>query len=59
MAITSASAVSSLIGPRPSKRKFKLRIGGRIMPGTRGKRKKSSRRGGSKRPATRGKKKRR
>ena len=58
MAITSASAVSSLIGPRPSKRKFKLRTGGRIMA-TRGKKKMSSRRGGSRRPATRGKKKRR
>tara|TARA_Y100001938_G_C7859125_1_gene314686 strand:- start:193 stop:372 length:180 start_codon:yes stop_codon:yes gene_type:complete len=59
MAITSASAVSSLIGPRPSKRKFKLRTGGRIMATTRGKKKMSSRRGGSRRPATRGKKKKR
>jgi len=57
MAITSASAVSSLIGPRPSKRKFKLRTGGRIMA-TRGKKKMSSNRG-SRRTATRGKKKRR
>ncbi len=57
MAITSASAVSSLSGPRPTGRKFKLKTGGRIMA-TRGKKQMSSRRG-SKRTTTRGKKKKR
>jgi hypothetical protein len=31
MAITSVSSISSLIGKRPSRRKFQLRKGGSIM----------------------------
>jgi len=57
MAITSTS-VSALSGQKPFKRKFKLTIGGTIMPGTRGKRM-SSRKDKTKKSTTRGKKKKR
>lgn len=56
MSIVSASAISSLVGKKPARRKFKLKTGGRIMA-TRGK--KMSKGRGSKRTATRGKKKKR
>jgi len=56
MSIVTASAISSLVGQKTRRRKFKL-TGGRIMA-TRGKRM-SSRRGSTKRPMTRGKKKKR
>lgn len=56
MSIVTASAISSLVGSKPKRRKFKLKTGGRTMA-TRGK-KMSSRRG-SKKPMTRGKKKKR
>ena len=36
MSIVSASAISSLVGEKPKRRKFKLKTGGRIMA-TRGK----------------------
>jgi|MDTB01.2.fsa_nt_gb hypothetical protein len=54
MSIVSASAISSVVGEKPKRRKFKLKTGGRIMA-TRGK--KMSKGRGSKRTATRGKKK--
>ena len=57
MSIVTASTISSLVGSKPQRRKFKLKTGGRIMA-TRGKRM-SSRRGSTKRPMTRGKKKKR
>lgn len=57
MAITTSASMSAFVGDRPNKRKFKLKIGGTIMPGTRGKKKSSMSRG--KKSSTRGKKKRR
>jgi len=52
MSAVTSSAVSSTVGERPKKRKFKLKLGGTIMPGTRGKRKSSM-----SRKSSRGKKK--
>lgn len=51
MSIVSASAISSLVGQKPRRRKFKLKIGGRIMA-TRGKKMSKGRKS-----MTRGKKK--
>jgi len=53
MSIVSASAISSVVGEKPKRRKFKLKIGGRIMA-TRGKKMSKGRKS-----MTRGKKKKR
>lgn len=57
MSAVTSSAISSTVGERSKKRKFKLQLGGTLMA-TRGKKMSSSRRGSSRgksRPMTRGK----
>lgn len=55
MAIVTSGSMSAFVGDRPRKRKFKLRIGENIMPGTRGKKKNKMNKG---KKGGRGKKKR-
>jgi|TARA_E500000178_G_C16881939_1_gene689428 hypothetical protein len=56
MAIVTSGSMSAFVGDRPSKRKFKLKIGANIMA-TRGKKKNSMAKG--RKSSTRGKKKKR